>query len=66
MAGDKELIKLRSRDIKVRPLTDMADGTKQTLKWLNIILPAGLVIIFGLLRWKRNRMKRKMLEEIYG
>ncbi len=66
MTGDKELIQLRSRDIKVRPLAEMADGTKQTLKWLNIILPAGLVIVFGLLRWKRNRMKRNMLEELYG
>lgn len=66
MTGEKELIEIRSKDIKLRPLVDMSDGAKQTLKWLNIILPPGLVVVFGLLRWKRNRMKRKMLEEIYG
>lgn len=66
LTGDQELITLRSRDIKQRPLDQISDGTRQTLKWLNILLPPALVVVFGLLRWKRNRIQRKVLEEIYG
>jgi ABC-type uncharacterized transport system involved in gliding motility auxiliary subunit len=66
LSGDKELIQIRSRDILLRPLSELSDATRRTWKWLNIVLPALLVILLGLYTWKRNRDKRKMLEEIYG
>jgi len=66
MNGDQELIQIRSRDVKMRPLETLTDGVRRTYKWLNIILPSVLVVLLGLYKWKRNRDKRKMLEEIYA
>ncbi len=66
LAGDRELLEIRSRDITARPLDEVSDATRKTLKWVNTLLPALLVILLGLYRWKRNRDKRKLLEEAYG
>jgi gliding-associated putative ABC transporter substrate-binding component GldG len=66
LTGDKELIQIRSRDILLRPLGELSDASRRTWKWLNVFLPAVLVILLGLYTWKRNRDKRKMIEEIYA
>jgi len=38
---------------------DISDGTKQTVKYANIIAPPILVLLIGLFRWtaRRNRAK---------
>ncbi|MCG2715574.1 MAG: GldG family protein [Candidatus Marinimicrobia bacterium] len=66
MSGDQELVEIRSRTVTARPLKQLSDGSRRFWKWLNIFLPALLVIIFGLLRWRKNVSKRKLLESIYG
>ncbi len=66
LAGDKELIQIRSRDITLRPLEELSAAARRTWKWLNVFLPAILVMLLGLYKWKRNRDKRKMLEELYA
>ncbi|MBN2789960.1 MAG: Gldg family protein [Candidatus Delongbacteria bacterium] len=66
LSGDSELIDIRSRGITARPLEKVSDGGKKIWKWVNILLPALLVILFGLFRWKTNRSKRNFLEELYG
>ncbi|MCK4717016.1 MAG: hypothetical protein KAT54_09440, partial [Candidatus Marinimicrobia bacterium] len=66
LSGDRELVEIRSRTVTVRPLKQLSDGSRRFWKWLNIFLPALLVIIFGLLRWRKNVSKRKLLESIYG
>jgi len=66
LAGDRELLEIRSRDITTRPLNEVSDATRKTLKWMNTLLPSILIILLGLYRWKRNRDKRKILEEAYG
>ena len=66
LSGDQELVEIRSREVTARPLAQLADGSRHFWKWLNIVLPALLVILLGLLRWRRNSDKRKLLEEIYG
>lgn len=66
LAGDKELVSIRSRGVTSRPLDELSDGNRRFWKWLNVILPALLVILFGLMRWRRNREQRKFLEELYG
>jgi len=69
--GDAELVSLRSREVISRPLIDEALGKENsslrtTWKWLNILLPSILIIIYGLFR-KRSREKRaKYLMEFYG
>jgi ABC-2 type transport system permease protein len=65
LAGDQELLVIRSRTVTARPLKDLSDASRHFWKWLNIILPALLVIIFGLVRWRHNVTKRKLLEGLY-
>ncbi|RKY52296.1 MAG: hypothetical protein DRP89_07910, partial [Candidatus Neomarinimicrobiota bacterium] len=66
LSGDRELLEIRSRGVTARPLDQLSDGTRRFWKWLNILLPALLVVFLGLYRWKRNSDKRKILEEVYG
>lgn len=66
LADDRELIALRARNVKMQPLDTVSDGTRNTLKWVNFLLPAALVIVFGGISWRRQLTKRKMLEELYG
>ena len=65
LIGDSELVGLRSREITTRPLQEVEDGAKATWKWVNILLPAVLVIVFGFLNWKREGNRTKYLEELY-
>jgi ABC-type uncharacterized transport system involved in gliding motility auxiliary subunit len=66
LVGDRELLEIRSREVTARPLKQLSDGTRRFWKWLNIILPALLVLIMGLVYMKRKSDKRKLLEELYG
>jgi len=66
LAGDQELLAIRSRTVTARPLKDLSNTSRHFWKWLNIVLPALLVIIFGLVRWRQNITKRKILEGLYG
>jgi len=66
LLGETSLIDLRSRKITSRPLDQLSSGQKQFWKWLNILLPSLLVLIYGAYRMKRNKDKQKILEELYG
>ena len=65
LSGDSELVEIRSRGVSSRPLETITDGKRQTWKWVNILLPALLVIFMGFYRMKKNRDRREMLEEMY-
>lgn len=66
LIGDKELVALRSREITTRPLQIVEDGSKSSLKWMNILLPALLVVSFGLYQWRKEINRTRILEERYG
>ncbi len=65
LMGDSELISIRSREITTRPLEEIADRTRNTWKWANRVLPAGLIFVFGLFRLRKDKSRAKRLEEIY-
>ena len=46
----------------LRPIQDPGERTRTVLKWLNLLLPPGLVLIYGLLRvqWRRRQRKQRM------
>ncbi|MEA3285846.1 MAG: GldG family protein [Candidatus Marinimicrobia bacterium] len=54
------LISIRSKNVKPTQLDEMTSGTRQTLKWINILLAPILITILGLIRWF-IRNKSKML-----
>ena len=65
LAGEKELISLRSREITNRPLDDIEDATRSRWKWANVLLPSILIASFGFYRSKREKNKAEILKQIY-
>ena len=59
---DERLITIRSREVSSRPIGEVSDGTRRTVKYINMILPPVLVILFGLMRWRNRAARRKKLE----
>lgn len=66
LIGDRDLVRLRSREITSRPLAAVDEAGRATWKSINIILPALLVILYGLLQWRLETNRTKRLEELYG
>lgn len=66
LAGDDELIEIRSRGVTSRPLDELSKSSRSFWKWLNILLPTILLILYGLFRMRLNREKRKVVEVMYG
>ena len=66
MNGKEELVALRSREITTRPLQVIDAGSRTTWKTINILLPALLVLAFGLAQWRLESNRTRRLEEIYG
>jgi ABC-type uncharacterized transport system involved in gliding motility auxiliary subunit len=53
------LIALRSRQVQNRPLDDLAAGTRSRIKWANLFGPSLLVVVFGLVRWRRRAVAKR-------
>ncbi len=66
LVGDEELIALRGREVTTRPLKELADGTRRSLKWANILGPSALMVATGLWRWRSSSRRRRILEEAYA
>ncbi len=66
LIGDRDLVALRSREITTRPLQSVDDATRTTVKTINILLPALLVIGYGLFQWRLEKARAKRLEALYG
>ena len=52
------LVDLRGRGISSRPIDQLEEGTQSLLKYLNFIGPIFLAILFGLLRYQKNKTLR--------
>jgi len=58
LAQDEDLIQIRTREVTTSPLIDVSPGTKQFVKYANIIGPPILVIVFGIVRWMIRRGRK--------
>ena len=65
LAGDKDLIALRSREITSRPLEEIEDSTKRNWKYANMLLPSILIILFGFYRMRGEKQNAEILRQIY-
>jgi gliding-associated putative ABC transporter substrate-binding component GldG len=63
LADDAGLITIRSKNVVQPPLEPISDGTRQLLKYTNLLLPPVLVIGYGLFRWRRRAAMKKSLEQ---
>jgi gliding-associated putative ABC transporter substrate-binding component GldG len=64
LSDNTGLIELRTKGATIRPLDEMEEGTRKFLKYLNFSLPLILVIIYGVFRMQRNRMKKYKRMEV--
>jgi gliding-associated putative ABC transporter substrate-binding component GldG len=58
LSDDTGLIALRTKGVTSRPLEELDDSTKSTLKIMNFALPILLVIIYGIVRSQMRRIQR--------
>jgi len=62
LSQDEGLISIRSRETTSRPLDpNISDGARWRYKYANILGPPLLVVIFGIVRWRVRRAKRRVL-----
>lgn len=56
------LLSMRGKEKDYRPIKDPGEAARTTLKWLNLLLPPGLVLLYGLMRrqWRRRQRKQRM------
>ena len=65
MASEGALIEIRSREVIYKPLKEISSGAKKAVRWLNILLPSFLLIVFGILRYRKELQRRKFIGELY-
>ena len=66
LSDDTGLIDLRTKGVASRPIEELEEGEKGFLKWLNFLLPIGLVLLLGVFRFQRSRTRRlKRMSERY-
>lgn len=65
LAGDEDLIALRSREITNRPLAVLEDSTRKKWKWANMLLPSMLILTFGFFIMRKERKHADILRQIY-
>ncbi len=62
LVQDERLITIRSRDVSSRPIAEISDAGRNTVKYANAIIPPLLVILYGLFRMRVRSMRRRNLE----
>jgi len=58
LVGDTDLIRLRTREITMRPLKDISDNQKAVWKYFNWFGPPALTILLGVVLWQVRRNRR--------
>lgn len=66
LSDDTGLIDLRTKGVTTRPIEEMDEVKQTSIKWFNFLLPIGLVLIYALFRFQRNRSRRlRLMEDRY-
>ncbi|HRO38551.1 MAG TPA: Gldg family protein [Flavobacteriales bacterium] len=57
------LLSIRGKQKEYRPIADPGEARRTALKWMNLLLPISVVLLYGLLRsqWRSSQRKRRML-----
>jgi gliding-associated putative ABC transporter substrate-binding component GldG len=62
LADDAGLITIRSKNVATPPLEQVSDGSKKMLKYTNLLGPPLIIIVYGLVRWRRRVAFKKLME----
>ena len=64
LSDDTGLIELRTKGVTSRPIKDLEDGRRSFLKYLNFLLPIGLILIYGFFRNQKSKnLRLKRMQE---
>ncbi len=58
LSDDTGLIDLRTKAVDTRPIKELDDATRSLYKYLNFLLPIGLILVYSFFRSSMNRRKR--------
>ncbi len=58
LAQDDALLSIRSKSIAPRTLRDVSEGMRPVIKYVNMLGPLLIVVIFGLARWRKRRSRQ--------
>ena len=58
LADDTGLVALRNKGVTARPIKELEDTTKTLLKYLNLLAPIFLVLVYGFVRTQLNTRAR--------
>ncbi|NLJ07464.1 MAG: hypothetical protein GX437_07330 [Sphingobacteriales bacterium] len=65
ISDESGLAELRTKTIQTRPLRQISESRKNFIKYLNVVSPILIVILYGILRWRnQNRKRKQFLTEI--
>jgi hypothetical protein len=60
LTDDVGLSQIKLKDANPKPLSaDVEEGTKKILKYGIMVLPPAIVLIYGILRWRKRKTAKK-------
>jgi len=65
LVQDEALIEIRSKGITYRPLKKISRSSQLVFKYVNLFGSSFLLLVVGLLIWRKNISKRKYFKRIY-
>jgi gliding-associated putative ABC transporter substrate-binding component GldG len=63
LSDDTGLVQLRTEGATERPIKEMTDTKRAIIKYLNFLLPILLAMVYGIVRFQRNRIIRLKREK---
>ncbi|MBW6515992.1 MAG: GldG family protein [Candidatus Cloacimonetes bacterium] len=65
LMDDTTLIEIRARETVFKPLRELSTSGRKFVRWLNILLPSFLLLIFGAFNYQKQIRQRKLIRKIY-
>ncbi|MCD6422973.1 MAG: GldG family protein, partial [Elusimicrobia bacterium] len=62
---DQDLISIRTKGVVFRPLKKVSAGTKLFFKYVNLFGNSFVLLLIGIILWRKNASRRKVLQKIY-
>ena len=65
LMDDTALIEIRARETVFKPLKELSTSGRKFVRWLNILLPTFLLLLFGAFNYQKQMRRRKLIRKIY-
>ena len=65
LMDETTLIEIRARETIFKPLRELSTSNRKVVRWINILLPSFLLLLFGVLNYQKHIRQRKLIRKIY-